>query len=246
MSFLEAGLAVLSGESPNAFVNLGRAKEGVKTYNEGIKDIKKSARERDKAFADIENARQAQEEGKLDKMQAFEQSAATRMSAARGNGINGLMKVAEISGTTAAGLYNNAENNYFANKRVNIEQAGQTDRTNAQIAGQLQSALIGERGANTRAEYNAKMQAYINSLPSGQLKLFETLGKGDVEAGMKKFFAAGGEQKQETKLLSDYMGMKPMERMMFKRDNPGLAAQFDAMIQNKLPLMPVNVESARP
>ena len=246
MSFLEAGLAVLSGESPHAFVNLGRAKEGVKTYNEGIKDIKKSARERDKAFADIENARQAQEEGKLDKMQAFEQSAATRMSAARGNGINGLMKVAEISGTTAAGLYNNAENNYFANKRVNIEQAGHTDRTNAQIAAQLQNALIGERGANTRAEYNAKMQAYISSLPSGQLKLFEVLGKGDVEAGMKKFLAAGGEQKQETKLLSDYMDMKPMERMLFKRDNPGLAAQFDALIQSKLPLMPVTVDSARP
>ena len=244
MSFLEAGLAVLSGESPHAFVNLGRAKEGVKTYNEGIKDIKKSARERDKAFADIENARQAQEEGKLDKMQAFEQSAATRMSAARGNGINGLMKVAEISGTTAAGLYNNAENNYFANKRVNTEQAGLTDRTNATLAAQLQNALIGERGANTRAEYNAKMQAYINALPSGQLKLFETLGKGDVEAGMKKFFAAGGEQKQETKLLSDYMGMKPMERMMFKRDNPGLAAQFDAMIQNKLPLIPTDKPGA--
>jgi hypothetical protein len=140
----------------------------------------------------------------------------------------------------ASNAWNTATTNAYANIRTNIEQAGATDRTIATIAGQRDTALIGERGANTRAEYNAKMQAYINSLPSGQLKLFEVLGKGDVEAGMKKFFAAGGEQKQETKLLSDYMGMKPMERMMFKRDNPGLAAQFDAMIQNKLPLMPTD------
>ena len=246
MSFLEAGLAVLSGESPHAFVNLGRAKEGVKTYNEGIKDIKKSARERDKAFADIENARQAQEEGKLDKMQAFEQSAATRMSAARSNGINGLMKVAEVSGTTAAGLYNNAENNYFANKRVNVQETGHTDRTNATIAANLQNALLGERGANARAAYSAQVQQYIHSLPSGQQKLFADLGKGDVEAGMKKYFAISGDQRQDTALLQKYMGMNYGEKLMFKKENPALAAQFDALLQSKLPLTPVNVESARP
>jgi hypothetical protein len=240
MSFLEAGLAVLSGESPNAFVNLGRAKEGVKTYNEGIKDIKKSARERDKAFGDIENARQAQAEGKIDTMNRFEDSAAKSMSDSRKFAVTGLQALGVKGAELASNAWNTATTNAYANIRTNIEQAGATDRTNATIAGGLQNALIGERGANTRAEYNAKMQAYINSLPSGQLKLFETLGKGDVEAGMKKFFAAGGEQKQETKLLSDYMGMKPMERMMFKRDNPGLAAQFDAMIQNKLPLMPTD------
>jgi len=246
MSFLEAGLAVLSGESPHAFVNLGRAKEGVKTYNEGIKDIKKSARERDKAFADVENARQAQEEGKFDKMQAFEQSAATRMSSARGRGIDGIMKIAEVSGTTAAGLYNNAENNYFANKRVNTQEAGQTDRTNATIAGQRDVALIGERGANARALYSGKVQEYIHSLPGSQQKLFADLGGGNVEAGMKKYFAISGEQKQEGDLLTKYMGMKPMEKLIFKRDYPVQAAQFDALLQSKLPLTPVNVDSARP
>jgi len=235
MSFLEAGLAVLSGESPNAFVNLGRAKEGVKTYNEGIKDIKKSARERDKAFADIENARQAQEEGKLDKMQAFEQSAATRMSAARGNGINGLMKVAEISGTTAAGLYNNAENNYFANKRVNIEQAGHTDRTNATIAGQLQSALIGERGANARAVYGAEAQKFIASLSSGQQKLFADLGGGDVAKGLKAYAnIMGPDAKGEWSILKEYTGPKGEMALMLMEQKGPEGQRMAQQIRSKL------------
>jgi hypothetical protein len=246
MSFLEAGLAVLSGESPHAFVNLGRAKEGVKTYNEGIKDIKRSARERDKAFGDIENARQAQAEGKIDTMNRFEDSAAKSMSDSKRFAMSGLQSLGMKGAEMSANAWNTATTNAYANIRTNLEQAGATDRTIATIAGQRDTALIGERGANTRAEYNAKMQAHIHSLPGSQQKLFADLGGGNVEAGMKKYFAASGDQKQDTAMLTQYLNMKPMERMLFKRDNPGLAAQFDAMIQSKLPLTPVNVESARP
>jgi hypothetical protein len=246
MSFLEAGLAVLSGESPHAFVNLGRAKEGVKTYNEGIKDIKRSARERDKAFGDIENARQAQAEGKIDTMNRFEDSAAKSMSDSRRFAVTGLQSLGVKGAELASNAWNTATTNAYANIRTNLEQTGATDRTNAQIAGQRDVALIGERGANTRAEYNAKMQAYIHSLPGSQQKLFADLGEGDVLKGLKRYTAAMGEQKQEGDLMTKYMGMKPMEKLMFKKENPGLAAQLDAMIQSKMPLTPVSVESARP
>jgi hypothetical protein len=246
MSFLEAGLAVLSGESPHAFVNLGRAKEGVKTYNEGIKDIKRSARERDKAFGDIENARQAQAEGKIDTMNRFEDSAAKSMSDSRKFAVTGLQALGVKGAELASNAWNTATTNAYANIRTNTEQAGATDRTIATIAGQRDTALIGERGANARAVYGAEAQKFIHSLPGSQQKLFADLGGGNVEAGMKKYFAISGDQKQDTAMLTKYLDMKPMERMMFKRDNPGLAAQFDAMIQSKLPLTPVNVESARP
>jgi hypothetical protein len=83
-------------------------------------------------------------------------------------------------------------------------------------------------------------------LPSGQQKLFADLGNGNVEAGMKKYFAISGDQRQDTALLTKYMGMNYGEKLMFKKENPALAAQFDALLQSKLPLTPVTVESARP
>jgi hypothetical protein len=235
MSFLEAGLAVLSGESPNAFVNLGRAKEGVKTYNEGIKDIKKSARERDKAFADIENARQAQAEGKIDKMQAFEDNAAKSLSDSKRFAVSGLQNLGMTNAKMGADVWNTQTGIAAANIRTNTEQAGATER-----------ALIGERGANARAAYSAQVQQYIHSLPSGQQKLFADLGNGNVEAGMKKYFAISGNNREDTALLTKYMGMNYGEKLMFKKENPALAAQFDALLQSKLPLTPVTVESARP
>ena len=60
MAIFKAGLAMMAGSSPNAFENIGKgALAGIEDYQGALKDLKKAARERDKAFADIENARLA-------------------------------------------------------------------------------------------------------------------------------------------------------------------------------------------
>ena len=171
MSFLEAGLAVLSGESPNAFVNLGRAKEGVKTYNEGIKDIKRSARERDKAFGDIENARQAQAEGKIDAMNRFEDSAAKSMSDSKRFAMSGLQSLGMTSAKMSADAWNSMTNNAYANQRT-VAGAAQALQTTAlggdyslegvrtQVAGAKDVANI--RAATDRETTNALRQGQLN------------------------------------------------------------------------------------
>jgi hypothetical protein len=172
MSFLEAGLAVLSGESPNAFVNLGRAKEGVKTYNEGIKDIKRSARERDKAFGDIENARQAQAEGKIDAMNRFEDSAAKSLSDSKRWAMSGLQSLGMEGAKMSANAWNSMTNNAYANQRAVAEAAGKMQTTDLSgqyglAAAQTQAnATIG--AANIRA---ATDREYSNALRLGQLNL---------------------------------------------------------------------------
>jgi len=54
---LEAGLGILGGESPYAFVNIGKgASPAVKGFAEDIKDLKKLERERQKAIREIQVA----------------------------------------------------------------------------------------------------------------------------------------------------------------------------------------------
>jgi hypothetical protein len=172
MSFLEAGLAVLSGESPNAFVNLGRAKEGVKTYNEGIKDIKRSARERDKAFGDIENARQAQAEGKIDAMNRFEDNAAKSLSDSKRFAVSGLQSLGMKGAEMSANAWNSMTNNAYANQRSVAEAAGRMQTTDLSgqyglAAAQTQAgATMG--AARLRAETDRET---TNALRQGQLNV---------------------------------------------------------------------------
>lgn len=172
MSFLEAGLAVLSGESPHAFVNLGRAREGVKTYNEGIKDIKKSARERDKAFADIENARQAQAEGKIDAMNRFEDSAAARLSDSKRFAVSGLQSLGMKGGELAKNTYDLLTNNAFANQRSIADAASKMQTTELaglySLAGAQTHAGATIGAANIRA---ATDREYSNALRMGALNV---------------------------------------------------------------------------
>jgi hypothetical protein len=172
MSFLEAGLAVLSGESPHAFVNLGRAKEGVKTYNEGIKDIKRSVRERDKAFGDIENARQAQAEGKIDAMNRFEDSAAKSMSDSKRFAVSGMQNLGLKGAELAKNTYDVLTNNAFANQRT-VAGAAQALQT-TDLSGQYGLAAAQTQVAGAKAVANIKAatdREYTQALRQGQLNL---------------------------------------------------------------------------
>jgi hypothetical protein len=172
MSFLEAGLAVLSGESPHAFVNLGRAKEGVKTYNEGIKDIKRSVRERDKAFGDIENARQAQAEGKIDTMNRFEDSAAKSMSDSKRFAVSGMQNLGFKGAELAKNTYDVLTNNAFANQRT-VAGAAQALQTTA-LGGDYSLEGVRTQVAGAKDVANIKAatdREYTQAFRQGQLNL---------------------------------------------------------------------------
>lgn len=66
MALFKAGLAMMSGTSPNAFENIGKgALTGVADYQEAFKNLKKAERERAKEFALIEQARRAEDQDDL-------------------------------------------------------------------------------------------------------------------------------------------------------------------------------------
>ena len=164
LSLLEAGLAVMGGNSPYAFQNLSRATAGVKTYSDGIKDLKKSKDLRDRAFADIEQARTAQANNDIDRSIEFEDRASGKMQEARRWGISSLQNLGMKNAEMAGHAFDNALNNYGANQRTASTNAVHAAGINAQLG----------------------MDAARLNMPSEQIRSALYLGNGDVEAGMNK------------------------------------------------------------
>ena len=133
LSLLEAGLAVMGGNSPYAFQNLSRATAGVKTYAEGIKDLKKSKDLRDHAFADIEQARNSQANNDIDRSIEFEDRASGKMQEARRWSISGQQNLGLKNAEMASHNFDTTNNNFFADRRANAEISARTNEANARL-----------------------------------------------------------------------------------------------------------------
>jgi hypothetical protein len=182
VAIFKAGLAMMAGTSRNAFENIGKgAMAGLEEYSGAIKDMKKAAKERQKALADIDNARRAEARDDWKAVQAFEERADARMSKAREFGIKSIMDITGKDAEISSKIYT-----------TQVEQQGALQRTNIQAGTTLQAARIGAdaRGAGAESKEVAaaeaafardpqakalseslKMQAFSPNSPAYQLTL---------------------------------------------------------------------------
>jgi len=182
LSLLEAGLAVMGGDSPYAFQNLSRATAGVKTYSEGIKDLKKSKDLRDRAFADIEQARTAQANNDIDRSIEFEDRASGKLQEARRWGISSLQNFGMENAKIASHAYDNALNNFEANRRTASTNAVHTAGINAQL----------------------QMEANKLNMAPPEARMAMMLGDGNLETGLAKMAAIQAGKLNPTKEYLDY------------------------------------------
>lgn len=130
MSLINAGLAMMAGTSPYALANIGAGgAQGVKTYQEGLKDLEKAAERRQDLFAKIEQAQRAEQEGRAEKGLALRQQA---------EGIETKYNDSRIAAIEK--MYG-----------VNRETARQIVTTQMQVDSADRRAAMQERGANARA-----------------------------------------------------------------------------------------------
>ncbi len=123
MAILNAGLAMMAGTSPRALENIGKgAMVGTGQYAEAIKDFKKSAKERQRAMADIEQARRAEARADTDAQLKFEERADERLGNARKYGIEALNSLGIKNADTARQIYT-----------TEVEQKGAMERTRMQV-----------------------------------------------------------------------------------------------------------------
>jgi len=119
MSLMKGFLAMAAGESPNAATNIAKgAMVGMGDYGDALKEFKKSAKERNKAMAEIENARRAEAKGDLKDAQIYEDKANDYMRASKQSGIKAIIDATGKSSEISAGLYKSATDNAAANART--------------------------------------------------------------------------------------------------------------------------------
>jgi hypothetical protein len=160
VAIFKAGLAMMAGASPRALENIGKgAMAGLEEYSGAIKDMKKAAKERQKALADIENARRAEDRDDWKSKQAFEDKADARMAKAREFGVKSIMDITGKDAEISSKIYN-----------TQVEQQGAMDRVKLQARTTLDAASIrGAGGGNEDKQRLAELKALQASL-SNQLK----------------------------------------------------------------------------
>jgi hypothetical protein len=201
MALMKGFLGMAAGESPYAATNIAKgAMAGLSEYNDSLKEFKKAAKERNKAMADIENARRAETRGDFKSQQDYEDKANERLSKVDQHATDAVLG---IMGKKGEGAVNIA--------REMIQQSGANARTNAQINAPGQTERLIDRMARDpkfKEEY-------------------------------KNYASIGPEAKGMEAELQAYI----KNPMLLKSTNPELAAQFDAIIKQRMPglLKPVNV-----
>ena len=192
MSLMKGFLAMAAGESPNAATNIAKgAMVGLGDYGDALKEFKKSAKDRNKAMAEIENARRAEAKGDLKDTEMYEAKANDYMRASKRHGIDAIISATGKSAEVSAGLYKSA-------------------------------AEIASANARTNAQVNA---------PSGIERIVDRMARDPKFAESYKNYASiGPEAKGYEAELQAYL----KNPMMLKATNPELAAQFDAIIIQRM------------
>lgn len=195
MALFKGFLGMAAGESPNAAVNIAKgAMVGLGDYSDSLKEFKKSAKERNKAFASIEDARRAEAKGDFKAVEDAEDKANTYLRASKRHGIDAIVNATGKSAEVSSGIY-----------KEMLQQANANARTNAQIA--------------------------AGKGPGPQEHLFKTLGDGNVAKGLGVYASTMG---PEAKGMEADLQAYIKNPMMLKATNPALAAQFDAIIQQRM------------
>lgn len=129
-ALISAGLNVASGESPHALVNLAKGLNiGAKEYQAAVKDLKKSARDRELALANIKEARRAEERGDWREEQAYREKAADKQTSSERFQMSGIMQLGISQDQLTGSLFGKGVEAQLRRDLSREEQAGAMART---------------------------------------------------------------------------------------------------------------------
>ena len=175
MSIFKAGLAMMSGTSQNAFENIGKgAMVGLEDQQAALKEFKKAQRERNKAFADIEQARLADQRGDLKTKLELESRAADRTSNAEGRMVEGIAKLFDTNKTNARGIY-----------QTGVEQTNQNQRTMYTTAADITKQSQADAAALERVKIQANTPTGLERIYSNPALFSKHMEATTAATGMR-------------------------------------------------------------
>jgi hypothetical protein len=181
-ALISAGLAIASGESPNALMNIAKGLNvGAKEYQAAIKDLKKADRERKLMLADIGEARRLEAKGDYEKAEERKDRVEDRRSSIERYSLSGIMQLGISENQLTSSLFGKG-----------VEAAARRD---------LSAMEIG--AANRRAIADLLSRRELASMPGQQERIIERLGEGDFNKGYQRFRQEG----QSPTLFANYEKM---------------------------------------
>lgn len=161
MAVTQAGLAAAAGASPYALKNIAEGfGTGLAGYKESLKEFKKADKERQKAMADIEQARRAEERGDVDTAMSLREKGQDRMDKFNDRKAAGLAAITGSEISAAASKYSTdvgaatARDAAKRNPQLELLQAVQAD---PKLAAAYQ-AMHG-KGEDVMGQYNDFVKA---------------------------------------------------------------------------------------
>jgi hypothetical protein len=224
MSIFKAGLGMMAGTSQNAFENIGKgAMAGLEEYSASIKDFRKLAIERDKAYAEIEAARNAASRDDFKTSVGLQEKAADRLSRVNEKGIDITATLFKTNKDAAASIWNAGNTQASANARSENETQMQANKSVFEQNTQTQR----QREADAAALERIRMQVNAPSTEERVLSNDKLFGrKMDLQT------AAAGLRGDDA-LIAPYM-KDPTALLLLEQTHPLLAAQIKQKIQMRL------------
>lgn len=156
MAIFKAGLSMMAGTSQNAFENIGKgAMAGLEDYSASIKDFRKLATERDKAYAEIEAARNAAARDDFKTSMNLQERATDRLARVNEKGIDVTATLFKTNKEAAATIWNTSNTLASANARSMNEAQMQANKTVFEQSAQTQRQKDSDRAALQRAQIQA-------------------------------------------------------------------------------------------
>ena len=190
MSLMKGFLAMAGGESPHAATNIAKgAMAGLGDYGDALKEFKKSAKERNKAMAEIENARRADAKGDFKTVQDAEDKANDYMRASQRHGIDSIISATGKSAEISSGIYKSILDNSSAMARTQaqINAPSAQERLFTSLGkGDIEKGLgVYASAMGPEAKGDAALLAkYGGAQGEIALKMLETTPEGKIQAQM--------------------------------------------------------------
>jgi hypothetical protein len=224
MAIFKAGLGMMAGTSRNAFENIGKgAMAGLEEYSASIKDFRKLAIERDKAYAEIEAARNAAARDDFKTSVGLQEKATDRLARVNEKGIDITATLFKTNKDAASNIWNTSTTLASANARSQNEMQMQANKTLFEQSAQAQR----DAANNAAALERTRMQVNAPSAEERVLSNDKLFGrKMDLQT------AATGLRGDDA-LIAPYM-KDPVALSLLEQTNPLLAAQIKQKIQMRL------------
>lgn len=235
MAIFKAGLSMMAGTSQNAFENIGKgAMAGLEDYSASIKDFRKLATERDKAYAEIEAARNAAARDDFKTSMNLQERATDRLSRVNEKGIDVTATLFKTNKEAAATIWNTSNTLASANARSMNEAQMQANKTVFEQNAQTQRDIANNAAALQRAQIQANApgaEERILSNPALFNKKMELL---TATTGMRG----------DDALVASYI-RNPTALAALEVTDPQLAAQIKQKIKMQM-ISPINLPADAP